>query len=246
MDKVVFEIEDNAALTADVMRMRLRGDASAVKRAGQFVNIAIDGLYLRRPISVCDFTADSLTIIYKVVGEGTSRMAAMRCGERLDILTGLGNGFDAEHDCRRPLLVGGGVGIPPLYRLAKDLVARGRQVTVILGFNRAEEVFYADEFRAAGAEVIVTTADGSHGRKGLVTDEVRDREGGFDYFYACGPVPMLRALCEATPADGEMSFEERMGCGFGACMGCSCKTASGSKRICKDGPVLRRAEVIWE
>ena len=246
MDKVVFEIEDNAALTADVMRMRLRGDASAVKRAGQFVNIAIDGLYLRRPISVCDFTADSLTIIYKVVGEGTSRMAAMRRGECLDILTGLGNGFDAEHDCRRPLLVGGGVGIPPLYRLAKDLVARGRQVTVILGFNRAEEVFYADEFRATGAEVIVTTADGSYGRKGLVTDEVRDREGGFDYFYACGPVPMLRALCEATPADGEMSFEERMGCGFGACMGCSCKTASGSKRICKDGPVLRRAEVIWE
>ena len=246
MDKVVFEIEDNAALTADVMRMRLRGDASAVKRAGQFVNIAIDGLYLRRPISVCDFTADSLTIIYKVVGEGTSRMAAMRRGECLDILTGLGNGFDAEHDCRRPLLVGGGVGIPPLYRLAKDLVARGRQVTVILGFNRAEEVFYADEFRATGAEVIVTTADGSYGRKGLVTDEVRDREGGFDYFYACGPVPMLRALCEATPADGEMSFEERMGCGFGACMGCSCKTASGSKRICKDGPVLRRTEVIWE
>ena len=246
MDKVVFEIEDNAALTADVMRMRLRGDASAVKRAGQFVNIAIDGLYLRRPISVCDFTADSLTIIYKVVGEGTSRMAAMRRGERLDILTGLGNGFDAEHDCRRPLLVGGGVGIPPLYGLAKDLVARGRQVTVILGFNRVEEVFYADEFRATGAEVIVTTADGSYGRKGLVTDEVRDREGGFDYFYACGPVPMLRALCEATAIDGEMSFEERMGCGFGACMGCSCKTASGSKRICKDGPVLRRAEVIWE
>lgn len=246
MDKVLFEIEDNAALTADVMRMRLRGDASAITRAGQFVNIAVDGLYLRRPISVCDFTADSLTIIYKVVGEGTSRMAAMRRGERLDILTGLGNGFDAERDCRRPLLVGGGVGIPPLYRLAKDLVARGRRVTVILGFNRAEEVFYAHEFREAGSEVIVTTADGSYGRKGLVTDAVRGIDGSFDYFYACGPVPMLRALCDATGIDGEMSFEERMGCGFGACMGCSCRTASGSKRICKDGPVLRRAEVIWE
>lgn len=246
MKRVLLEIEENVPLTADVVRMVLRGDVSEVTRAGQFVNIAIDGLYLRRPISVCDFTADSLEIIYKVVGEGTSRMAAMRRGERLDVLTGLGNGFDTEHDCRRPLLVGGGVGIPPLYRLAKDLAARGREVTAILGFNRAGEVFYADEFRAAGAEVIVTTADGSYGRKGLVTDEVREREGRFDYFYACGPVPMLRALCDATATDGEMSFEERMGCGFGACMGCSCKTVSGSKRICKDGPVLRRAEVIWE
>jgi len=245
MDKRIFEIESNRPLTEQVFEMRLRGDASAVKRAGQFVNIAIDGLFLRRPISVCDFADDSLTLIYKVVGEGTSRMASMKAGERLDILTGLGNGFDVDRTTAKALLVGGGVGVPPLYRLAKDLVARGKKVTAVLGFNRADEIFYAGEFAAAGAKVVIATVDGSAGTKGFVTDAVRECGAEFDYFYACGPLPMLKALYDATETDGEFSFEERMGCGFGACMGCSCKTRNGGKRICKEGPVLRRGEIIW-
>lgn len=245
MDKRIFEIESNRPLTEQVFEMRLRGDASAIRRAGQFVNIAVEGLFLRRPISVCDFTDDTLTLIYKVVGEGTARMAKMQAGERLDILTGLGNGFDADRTISKALLVGGGVGVPPLYRLTKDLVARGKEVTAVLGFNRADEIFYADEFAAAGARVIIATADGSVGTKGFVTDAIRENGVKFDYFYACGPLPMLRALCDATAADGELSFEERMGCGFGACMGCSCKTHNGNKRICKEGPVLRKDEIIW-
>lgn len=245
MDKRIFEIESNRPLTEQVFEMRLRGDATAIRRAGQFVNIAVEGLFLRRPISVCDFTDDSLTLIYKVVGEGTARMAKMQAGERLDILTGLGNGFDTDRTTAKALLVGGGVGIPPLYRLTKDLVARGKEVTAVLGFNRAGEIFYADEFAAAGARVIIATADGSVGTKGFVTDAIRENGVGFDYFYACGPLPMLRALCDATATDGELSFEGRMGCGFGACMGCSCKTHKGNKRICKEGPVLRKEEIIW-
>lgn len=244
MDKRIFEIESNRPLTEQVFEMRLRGDATAIRRAGQFVNIAVEGLFLRRPISVCDFTDDSLTLIYKVVGEGTARMAKMRSGERLDILTGLGNGFDADRTTSKALLVGGGVGVPPLYRLTKDLVACGKEVTAVLGFNRADEIFYADEFAAAGAKVIIATADGSVGTKGFVTDAIRENGVVFDYFYACGPLPMLRALCDATATDGELSFEERMGCGFGACMGCSCKTHNGNKRICKEGPVLRKDEII--
>lgn len=245
MDKRIFEIESNRPLTEQVFEMRLRGDATAIRRAGQFVNIAVDGLFLRRPISVCDFTDDTLTLIYKVVGEGTARMAKMQAGERLDILTGLGNGFDADRTTTKALLVGGGVGVPPLYRLTKDLVARGKEVTAVLGFNRADEIFYADEFAAAGAKAIIATADGSVGTKGFVTDAIRENGVEFDYFYACGPLPMLRALCDATATDGELSFEERMGCGFGACMGCSCKTHKGNKRICKEGPVLRKDEIIW-
>ena len=245
MDKRIFEIESNRPLTEQVFKMRLRGDATAIRRAGQFVNIAVEGLFLRRPISVCDFTDDTLTLIYKVVGEGTARMAKMQAGERLDILTGLGNGFDADRTISKALLVGGGVGVPPLYRLTKDLVARGKEVTAVLGFTRADEFFYADEFAAAGARVIIATADGSVGTKGFVTDAIRENGVKFDYFYACGPLPMLRALCDATAADGELSFEERMGCGFGACMGCSCKTHNGNKRICKEGPVLRKDEIIW-
>lgn len=245
MDKRIFEIKSNRPLTEQVFEMRLRGDASAIRRAGQFVNIAVEGLFLRRPISVCDFTDDTLTLIYKVVGEGTARMAKMQAGERLDILTGLGNGFDADRTDVKALLVGGGVGVPPLYRLTKDLVARGKEVTAVLGFNRADEIFYADEFAAAGARVIIATADGSVGTKGFVTDAIRENGVVFDYFYACGPLPMLRALCDATATDGELSFEERMGCGFGACMGCSCKTHNGNKRICKEGPVLRKDEIIW-
>ena len=244
MDKRIFEIESNRPLTEQVFEMRLQGDASAIRRAGQFVNIAVEGLFLRRPISVCDFTDDTLTLIYKVVGEGTARMAKMQAGERLDILTGLGNGFDADRTTSKALLVGGGVGVPPLYRLTKDLVACGKEVTAVLGFNRADEIFYAYEFAAAGAKVIIATADGSVGTKGFVTDAIRENGVVFDYFYACGPLPMLRALCDATATDGELSFEERMGCGFGACMGCSCKTHNGNKRICKEGPVLRKDEII--
>ena len=245
MERRIFEIESNRPLTAQVYEMRLRGDASAVRRAGQFVDIAVEGLFLRRPISVCDFSCDSLTLIYKVVGEGTARMARMGAGERLDILTGLGNGFALHEVVRRPLLVGGGVGIPPLYRLAKDLSAAGAKVTAVLGFNRAEEIFYAGEFAAAGAGVIIATADGSVGTKGFVTDAIHESGVEFDYFYACGPLPMLKALCDATAAAGELSFEERMGCGFGACMGCSCQTRNGSKRLCREGPVLRREEIMW-
>ena len=221
--KGIYEIKANEPLTADVHRMILEGDTQWIDRPGQFVNIELDGFYLRRPISICDYDDRTITLIYKV----------------------LGNGFDPAVECRRPLLVGGGVGVPPLYRLAKELSARGREVTVALGFNTAAEIFYDDEFRALGAKVFVSTADGSKGTKGFVTDAIRENAVEFDYFYACGPMPMLRALCECCEQNGELSFEERMGCGFGACMGCSCKTLAGNKRICKDGPVMKREEIIW-
>ena len=225
--------------------MILEGDTQWIDRPGQFVNIELDGFYLRRPISICDYDDRTITLIYKVVGSGTEVMSRMTAGAKLDLLTGLGNGFDPAVECRRPLLVGGGVGVPPLYRLAKELSARGREVTVALGFNTAAEIFYEDEFRTLGAKVFVSTADGSKGTKGFVTDAIRENAVEFDYFYACGPMPMLRALCECCEQNGELSFEERMGCGFGACMGCSCKTHAGNKRICKDGPVMKREEIIW-
>ena len=239
----IFKIITNERLTAAVWRMTLQGDTHDITRPGQFVNIALEGRFLRRPISVCDWSEDSLTLIYKVVGDGTADMSRMEPGTQLDLLTGLGNGFSTDREAHRPLLVGGGVGVPPLYGLAKRLIAKGVRPTVILGFNTAAEVFCADEFRAAGAEVIIATADGSAGVKGFVTDAMKGLD--FDYFYACGPMPMLRALCTATDCDGELSMEERMGCGFGACMGCSCKTSDGGyKRICKEGPVFRRDEII--
>lgn len=243
--KGIYEIAANEPLVAGVYRMVLSGDTQWITRPGQFVNIELDGFYLRRPISICDYDGGSITIIYKVVGRGTDAMSRMTTGTRLDVLTGLGNGFDPDVECRRPLLVGGGVGVPPLYRLAKELIARGKAVGVVLGFNTASEIFYADEFRALGADVHVSTADGSRGVKGFVTDAIRSAAVDFDYFYACGPMPMLRALCECCGQSGELSFEERMGCGFGACMGCSCKTLAGNKRICKDGPVMKREEIIW-
>lgn len=243
--KGTYRIVSNEPLTPAVYRMVVEGGTQWITRPGQFVNIELDGFYLRRPISVCDYTENTITLIYKVVGRGTEAMSRMEAGRGLDMLTGLGNGFDADAECRRPLLVGGGVGVPPLYRLAKELIARGRKVSVVLGFNTASEVFYADEFRALGAEVYVSTADGSLGVKGFVTDAVREKGIAFDYFYACGPLPMLRALSLSCNVPGELSFEERMGCGFGACMGCSCKTLAGNKRICKDGPVMKREEIIW-
>ena len=243
--KGIYEIKANEPLTADVHRMILEGDTQWIDRPGQFVNIELDGFYLRRPISICDYDDRTITLIYKVVGSGTEVMSRMTAGAKLDLLTGLGNGFDPAVECRRPLLVGGGVGVPPLYRLAKELSARGREVTVALGFNTAAEIFYEDELRTLGAKVFVSTADGSKGTKGFVTDAIRENAVEFDYFYACGPMPMLRALCECCEQNGELSFEERMGCGFGACMGCSCKTHAGNKRICKDGPVMKREEIIW-
>lgn len=244
MEKTVFKIISNKPLTKCIYEMCLEGNTAAIQNAGQFVNIALDGFYLRRPISVCDFSENFLKIIYKIVGKGTELMAKMQSGEQLEMLTGLGNGFSVNN-CQKPLLVGGGVGVPPMYRLAKDLVAQGKQVSVVLGFNTCEEIFYKNEFEALGANVYVATADGSVGTKGFVTDAIAANKIEADYFYACGPLPMLRALYDALDIDGEMSFEERMGCGFGVCMGCSCKTENGYKRICKEGPVLKKDEIVW-
>lgn len=243
MKQSIFEITKNSPLTNSVYKMCLKGDTSAITASGQFVNILIDGLYLRRPISVCDYDETTLTIIYKVVGKGTEKLAKMQVGEKLDILTGLGNGYNLSLAGDKPLLIGGGVGVPPMYNLAKKLLQEGKQVSVILGFNTKEEVFYAKEFENLGCQVQVTTVDGSFGIKGFVTDALPQ---DYSYFYTCGPEPMLKALYNATKTSGQLSFEERMGCGFGACMGCSCKTLYGNKRICKDGPVLTKEEIIWE
>jgi dihydroorotate dehydrogenase electron transfer subunit len=242
MKQSIFTILDNTPLTRDVMKMVLSGDTSAITAPGQFVNIALEGKFLRRPISVCDYDATTLTIIYKVVGKGTAQMQNMISGERLDILTGLGNGYDLSCSGEYPLLIGGGVGVPPMYNLAKKLVAEGKKVSVILGFNTKSEIFYEEEFKALGCDVTVTTVDGSHGVKGFVTNALPEN---YTHFYTCGPEPMLRAVFKATTTSGQMSFEERMGCGFGACMGCSCKTITGYKRICKEGPVMRKEELLW-
>lgn len=243
MLKGIFTVKSNGNIAKDIYKMVLEGDTTAITAPGQFINIALDGFYLRRPISVCDFDSDTVTIIYKTVGRGTRYMSTLGSGARLDVLSGLGNGFDVAAGGDKPLLIGGGVGVPPMFRLAKELCAAGRQVNVILGFNTAADVFCADEFRALGAQVYITTADGSVGTKGFVTDAMRGME--YTYTYACGPEPMLRAVYAAAQTSGQYSFEERMGCGFGACMGCSCKTKYGNKRICKDGPVLVKEEIIW-
>lgn len=243
MKQTIFTIESNAKIAKDVFLMVLSGDTSDITRPGQFVNIKLDGFFLRRPISVCDYSDNSLTLIYKVVGGGTEKMSAMANGEKLDILTGLGNGFDVAKSGQKPLLIGGGVGVPPMYNLAKKLIAEGKEVSVIIGFNTKEEVFFQKEFEDIGAKTYVATADGSLGTKGFVTDVMKDVD--YDYFYTCGPEPMFRAIEGIAQTSGQYSFEERMGCGFGACMGCSCKTKYGNKRICKDGPVLEREEIIW-
>ena len=242
MKQGLFKIIENVPVTDSVMKMKLEGDTSAITRPGQFVNIKLDGLFLRRPISVCDVEGDVLTILYKVVGKGTEMMRDMKEGT-LDILTGLGNGYDLSLVGDKPLVIGGGVGVPPLYLLTKKLIEAGKTVTVILGFNTADEVFYEEEFKKLGADVIVTTVDGSYGIKGFVTDAMGDLD--YSHFCTCGPEAMLKAVSKASKTSGQMSFEERMGCGFGACMGCSCKTKYGNKRICKDGPVLVREEIIW-
>ena len=242
MIKSYYKVESNEKIAKSVYKMVLSGDTSAITRPGQFINIKVPDKYLRRPISVCDFDGDTVTVIYKVVGEGTKIMSEMEKGISLDVLTGLGNGFDAGKSGDRPLLIGGGVGVPPLYNLAKKLKAEGKTVTVILGFNTSDEVFLKEEFEKI-ATVYLTTADGSEGQKGFVTDAMDGID--YDYIYTCGPQAMLRAVYDKAKAGGQFSFEERMGCGFGACMGCSCKTKYGAKRICKDGPVLEKEEIIW-
>ena len=244
MKQGLLEIIENVALTGSVYKMTLSGDTSHVTNCGQFVNIRLDGLFLRRPISVCDCCDGVLTIIYKVVGKGTEQMSKMSAGEKLDVLTGLGNGYDTGVSGQNPLLLGGGVGVPPMYMLCKQLIGEGKKVSVILGFNTKDEIFYEDEFKALGADVTVTTVDGSYGVKGFVTDAMKNTD--YSYFYTCGPEPMLKAIYSASVTSGQFSFEERMGCGFGACMGCSCKTVTGYKRICKDGPVLYKEEILWE
>jgi len=243
MKQGIFEIIENTKLTESVYKMTLSGDVSAITAPGQFVNILLDGLYLRRPISVCDMGENTLTIIYKVVGKGTKQMSMMTEG-KLDILTGLGNGYDLSVSGDKPVLLGGGVGVPPMYLLAKKLLEQGKKVGVILGFNTKDEVFYENEFKALGTDVTVTTVDGSYGVKGFVTDALKNMD--YTYFYTCGPEPMLKAVYSASNTSGQMSFEKRMGCGFGACMGCSCKTLTGYKRICKEGPVMRKEEILWE
>ena len=244
MKQSIFAIKENVALTDTVYKMVLAGDTSDITNCGQFVNIKLEGLFLRRPISVCDSVEDELTLIYKVVGAGTEQMSRMTVGETLDVLTGLGNGYDTSLSGDAPLLLGGGVGVPPMYMLCKKLITEGKKVSVILGFNTKDEVFYEDEFRALGADVSVATVDGSYGTRGFVTDVMKDKD--YTYFFTCGPEPMLKAVYKASATGGQFSFEERMGCGFGACMGCSCKTITGYKRICKEGPVMKKEEILWE
>ena len=243
MKDTVFKLVSNRLIAKNTYEARLVGDTADIVRAGQFVNIKLSGFYLRRPISVCDISGDTLTIIYKAVGDGTAAMSRLPIGTELCVLTGLGNGYDESVSGQLPLLVGGGAGVPPMYQLCKNLIREGKSPTVILGFGSREEVFYEDEFRALGAKVLVTTVDGSYGIKGFVTDALLGLD--YTYFYTCGPEPMLRALYNSTKTSGQFSFEERMGCGFGACMGCSCKTKYGNKRICRDGPVLVKEEIIW-
>ena len=242
MKQQILRITGNVPAAESVYKMTLEGPELEEQKPGQFVNIRLEGLYLRRPISVCDSEEGRLTLIYKTVGKGTERMSRMQPGETLDVLTGLGNGYDLAKAGDRPLLLGGGVGVPPLYMLARKLMEHGKTVTAVLGFNRREEVFGEAEFRALGCGVTVTTADGSYGTKGFVTDALPEN---YSYFYTCGPEPMLKAVYGKTVTSGQFSFEERMGCGFGACMGCSCKTITGYKRICREGPVLEKEEILW-
>ena len=243
MTQGIYEILSNEKLTETVYKMRLKGDTSAITASGQFINIKLEGRYLRRPISICDYDENSILIVYKVVGGGTEQMSVLSAGEKLDVLVGLGNGYNTDKSGDKPLLIGGGVGIPPLYNLCKVLLSNGVTPTVILGFNTADEIFLKDDFEALGVKTLVTTVDGSAGIKGFVTDAIKDIE--YTYFYTCGPMPMFKAIEATAVTSGQFSFEERMGCGFGACMGCSCKTKYGNKRICKDGPVLEREEIIW-
>lgn len=246
MKQVILTTEQSVPVARGTVRTVLSGDTSAITRPGQFINILLDNKYLRRPLSVCDCVKGengSVTVIYKTVGEGTLALSRLPAGTRLDVLTGLGNGYDTAPAGESPLLIGGGAGVPPMYMLCRELISLGKSVQVIAGWNSADEAFYTEEFRALGASLTVVTADGTMGIKGLVTDAMKNMK--YSYIYACGPLPMLKAVDAAAASGGQLSFEERMGCGFGACMGCSCKTKYGYKRICRDGPVLTREEIIW-
>lgn len=238
-----FTIDKNENIANDVYEMKLIGNTSAITKPGQFVNIKIEGLYLRRPISVCDYDDISITLIYKVVGKGTEVMSKMEKGTVLDLLVGLGNGFDTSKSGEKPLLIGGGMGVAPMYNLCKKLIAEGKKPIVVSGFNSKCDIYYENEFKNLGAEVYTTTVDGTYGTKGFVTDIIKNLE--YTYFFTCGPMPMFKAVENTVKTSGQFSFEERMGCGFGACMGCTCKTKYGNKRICKDGPVLEREEIVW-
>jgi len=242
LKQVFLTIKENTPLTENVYKMMLAGDVSGITAPGQFINLKLDGFYLRRPISVYDTDEGSVTIIYKVVGDGTEAMSKYEAGKVLDVLVGLGNGFDTNLSGDKPVVIGGGVGVPPMFKLAKELIKEGKKVTAILGFNTAKEIFAAEEFVKIGCDVKVTTVDGSVGTKGFVTDAL---DFDYTYTYCCGPEPMLKAVYNNSATSGQYSFEERMGCGFGACMGCTCKTKYGNKRICKDGPVLVKEEIIW-
>lgn len=239
-----YKINSNQKISKNVYKMILEGDTSYIKRPGQFINIELDGFYLRRPISVCDVDEKTITIIYKIMGNGTEKMSTLQEGLELDVLTGLGNGFEKKLSGNRPLLIGGGVGTPPMYNLCKELIKENKKPIVVLGFGAEDEIFYEKEFKNLGAEVYISTVDGSYGTKGFVTDVIKNLED-YTYYYACGPKNMLKAVYDMAKGNGEFSFEERMGCGFGACMGCTCKTKNGSKRICKDGPILKKEEIIW-
>ena len=243
MKQGIFEIMENCPLNTEIMQLRLRGDTGAITRPGQFVNIKIDGCFLRRPLSVCDWDADSLTVVYRVVGRGTEQLSRTQSGS-LDILTGLGNGFDLAPAGERPLLIGGGLGFTPLYALAKHLIAQGKRPQVLLGFATAAQAVYEEEFKALGCDVTLCTEDGSRGVKGYVTQAMEGLD--YSYFYTCGPEAMFKAVNDCAVTSGQFSFEQRMGCGFGACMGCSCETLYGVKRICKEGPVLRKEEIRWQ
>ncbi len=241
----IFTLISNKKIAKNTFEWILEGEYSGdeLGKAGQFVNIKLDGFYLRRPISVCNVEQNRLCLIFKTVGEGTEKMAAAGIGEKFDVMTGLGNGYELSRAGDAPLLIGGGAGVPPMYLLARKLRALGKAVTVVLGFNTAEEVFYTEKFEELGCRVIVATADGSLGTRGFVTDAMKALS--YSYFYTCGPEPMLKAVYDRSESDGEFSFEERMGCGFGACMGCSCETKYKNKRICRDGPVLVKEEIVW-
>jgi dihydroorotate dehydrogenase electron transfer subunit len=236
-------IVENVPLTEDVYQMRLGGDTSEITRPGQFINIALEGYFLRRPISVSDWDYGGLTINYKIVGRGTDRLSRLFAGKKLEILSGLGNGFDTEKCAQKTAVIGGGIGVSPLYGLAKRLVEEGKKVTAILGFRDKSELVLSNGFEELGCKVLITTEDGSAGTKGFVTDALSQAE--FDYFCACGPEPMLKAVCKATACSGQFSFEEHMGCGYGACMGCTCHTIVGHKRVCKDGPIFEKEELVW-
>lgn len=243
MRELNFTIAENKKIAKDTMLMILSGETDDITASGQFINIKLEGKFLRRPISICDYDENSITIIYKIVGSGTKQLSLMKKGEILNVLSALGNGYDTSKSGEKPLLIGGGVGVPPMYNLCKKLISLGKSVSVILGFNSADEVFFEDEFKDLGAEVFVTTVDGSKGKKGFVTDVMKDLD--YSYFYTCGPMPMFKAIENIATTGGQFSFEERMGCGFGACMGCSCETKYGNIRICRDGPVLEREVIKW-